>query len=113
LVAYRTGTGQQLWTATYHGPGVGGTSSGVAVSPDGASIYVTGQNSRITTDFNTVAFSSTGSRRWVAWFDGAGHNVDWPFVVSVSPTTGDVFVTGYSDTGGINGTDFATVAYQG
>jgi DNA-binding beta-propeller fold protein YncE len=114
LVAYRTGTGQQLWTAKFHGPGVGGTSTGVAVSPNGSTIYVTGQNSRFVnnTDFATVSFTSTGAQRWASWFDGTGHQGDWPLVVSVSPTMGDVFVTGYSESP-LTGSDFATVAYQG
>ena len=114
LRSYQAGTGRVLWTSLFHGPGVGGTATAVGLSPDGSSIYVTGQNSRFVsnTDFATVAFTLAGAQRWVSWYDGPGQSVDWPMDLAVSATSGNVFVTGYSQ-GLVGGQDFATVAYQG
>jgi DNA-binding beta-propeller fold protein YncE len=114
LRSYQAGTGHVLWTSLYHGPGVGGTATALGVSPDGSNVYVTGQNSQFAnnTDFATVGFSSTGVRLWVTWYDGPGQSVDWPVDLAVDPTSGDVYVTGYSQ-GLTGGQDFATVAYQG
>ena len=112
-VAYNAVTGAQRWAERYDGPGSGdGQAYSAAVSPSGATLFVTGYTDTSSTsagyDYATVAYNAaTGSRRWIRRHDGAGgaraHSV------AVSRTTGTVFVTGYSGESG----DYATIAYKG
>jgi DNA-binding beta-propeller fold protein YncE len=112
-VAYSAATGTQLWVARDSGPGnrSGGATS-VAVSPDGATVFVTGYSDRLqgdrADDYATIAYSAaTGTRLWVKRYNGpATSSDDAAFSVAVSPDGGSVFVTGSS------GGDYATVAYQ-
>jgi DNA-binding beta-propeller fold protein YncE len=120
-VAYSTSTGAQLWVSRYNGP-VNGEDGGysVAVSPDGATVYVTGFSTVAVTsdpasgqDYTTIAYStSTGVPVWVSRYNGTGNGQDFATSVAVSQATGTVFVTGQS-AGTTTGPDYATVAYQG
>jgi hypothetical protein len=58
------------------------------------------------------AAASPGAQLWVKQYTGNGPSGSAAQAVAVSPTTGTVFVTGYSS-GSFKGNDYATVAYQG
>jgi DNA-binding beta-propeller fold protein YncE len=111
-VAYDAATGAQLWVSRGSGPGsrIGGATS-VAVSPDGATVFVTGYSNRPAgdrgDDYATIAYrAATGARLWVARYNGPGtSSEDAAFSVAVSPDGSGVFVTGSSNS------DYATVAY--
>jgi DNA-binding beta-propeller fold protein YncE len=112
-VAYRATTGAQLWVVRDSGPGNRtGSATSVAVSPDGATVFVTGYSDRVqgdrADDYATIAYqAATGTRLWVRRYNGLGTGSDdAAFSVAVSPDGGRVFVTGSS------GGDYATVAYQ-
>jgi hypothetical protein len=64
-------------------------------------------------DYATVAYNTaTGAQQWVKRYtSSAPSRTDVALWVAVSPTSGTVFVTGYSY--GVGTYDFATVAYQG
>ena len=112
-IAYEAATGSEIWTRHYNGPGdstdYGG---GVVLSPDGATVFVTGTSDGSSSDYATIAYdASTGTRRWVARYDGG--DTDSLRAQEVSPDGNLVFVTGQSITReGSGGDTYATVAYD-
>jgi hypothetical protein len=72
--------GGQLWASLYDGPaGTGGYAFAVAVSPDGATVFVTGNSfgGASGTDYDTVAYdAATGARRWASRYSGPASHVD-------------------------------------
>jgi DNA-binding beta-propeller fold protein YncE len=117
-VAYDAATGAELWTARYDGPAGGSDwAYGLAVSPDGAWVFVTGPSQQEAdllgpADYATVAYdAATGTELWVARYDGPVHDEDSPFAVAVSSDGGTVVVTGTSDSTSSNN-DYLTVAYD-
>ncbi len=125
-VAYDASSGEEAWVARYSGPG-GGTdvAQDVATSPDGATVYVTGESSgfggpfscvegtpRTGQDYGTVAYdAATGKRLWVERYDSPKRQgkYDSAHALTVGPD-GSVYVTGESHGGGYR--DFATIAYS-
>ena len=122
VAAAKTTAGSQLWVRRYNGPSngtealfLGGVQS-VAVSPDGATVFVTGTSEGTTTsgrvDYATVTYkAATGAQLWVERYDGPAHGADAATSVAVSPDGATVFVTGTSESGA-TGADYATVAYN-
>jgi outer membrane protein assembly factor BamB len=109
--------GAKLWVQRYNGPGNGTDAAhSVAVSPDGATVFVTGQSPGATPgsgqdDYLTAAYNAaTGARLWTARYDGPG--TDQAAAVAVSPDGGTVFVTGTTWGGPGLGGNYATVAYR-
>jgi hypothetical protein len=102
-----------LWVHRYDGPGHGDdAASAVAVSPDATRVIVTGSSLGLGfSDYATVAYDSSGHRRWTARYDGPVHDNDAARVVAVSPDSKKVFVTGRS-AGGDSEPDYVTVAYD-
>jgi DNA-binding beta-propeller fold protein YncE len=115
-IAYDAATGHQLWVTQYGGPNKtgGADATSVAVSPDGATVFVTGYSfgSGTNEDYATIAYSAaTGHQVWVKRYNGPGNSVDEAASLAVSPDGATVFVTGYS-TGKGSDSDYATVAYS-
>ena len=114
-VAYAAATGAQLWASRYTGPGRRRDGAySLAVSPDGATVFVTGGSQGITSgsDYATVAYNAaTGAQRWVRRYNGPANRDDIASAVAVSPDGHSVIVTGTS-TGGRSGQDYATVVYN-
>jgi hypothetical protein len=113
-VAYDTGTGTRQWVRRHSGPAYGDdVARSVAVSPDGATVYVTG--SVVVPDrgldYFTAAYdTATGARSWHSRYNDAGNSDDRAAAVAVSPDGTRVFVTGQSDDPTTQA-DFATLAY--
>jgi len=114
-VAYSAVTGGQEWASRYQGPGKGDDiAAAAAVSPDGATVFVTGSSRGVASDndYATVAYSAaTGAQLWASRYNGPGNGDDHAVAVAVSPDGREVFVTG-SSTGARSGHDYATVAYN-
>jgi PQQ-like domain len=112
-VAYDATTGAELWVARYDGPGHSyDLARALGVSPDGSTVYVTGQSFGTATnsDYGTVAYdASTGAELWTARYDGARNGPDAATALRVSPNGSAVFVTGGSFG---SGQDYTTVAYH-
>lgn len=122
-VAYSIVTGSLLWSKAYTGPGaidgIPNRAVSVAVSPNGKTVYVTGESGSATygdfTSYATVAYSAaTGAQLWAKRYGVPGDYASAPVTMAVSPDGRMVYVTGDSDNtyaaGG--GADYATVAYN-
>jgi len=82
----------------------------LGVSPDGASVFVTGVASR---EYGTVAYdTTTGTQRWVMFYSGPfGSGYSVASALAVSPDGTKVFVTGHIQTSDTD-TEYATIAYD-
>jgi WD40 repeat protein len=114
-VSYDAATGHEQWVARYDGPAsLFDHAQSVAVSPDGSSVFVTGDSSSIHAfaAFATVAYDGTsGAVVWTKRYNGPGNGYDDGREVAVSPDGSTVFVIGDSE-GRSGGSDFATLAYE-
>ena len=115
-VAYDAATGGQAWVRRYDGPAHGDDwTTSIAVSPDGADVFVTGYSPGVGTslDYATAAYdAATGYELWLRRYDGIVHGNDWAWVVAASPADSRVFVTGHSKGAGAwNDQDYVTIAY--
>ena len=109
--------GSIAWVARYDGLGLNKSerANAVAVSPDGASVYVTGDSysgpGGGDYGFATVAYDAvTGAQRWAARYDGAGgfHSAS-----QVVATADRVVVTGQARAAdAAEGNDVVTVGYD-
>ncbi len=117
-VAYNAATGAQRWAKRYDSPGSGdGQAYSAAVSPSGATVFVTGYTDTSSTsagyDYATVAYNAaTGAQRWAARYNGPGNFTDEAFQVAVAPGGGAVYVTGESASASFDAWGWATVAYN-
>lgn len=108
-----TAGGTRIWLARYHAPGqTSPEDAGLAVSPDGSTVFVTGTVQYFATDQSFVATNaynaSTGALVWSASFYGAFHRAA---AVTIAADASTVFVTCAFDSGaGNNG--YAVVAYD-
>ncbi|MGH2966070.1 MAG: PQQ-binding-like beta-propeller repeat protein, partial [Solirubrobacterales bacterium] len=116
-VAYNAATGMRLWVRRYDGPGSGpggDTARDVGVSPNGSTVFMTGDSlgSTGSADYATVAYStSTGATHWVKRYSGPGNRNDLAFALGVSLDGSALFVTGYSWASTTSSYDYATLAY--
>jgi DNA-binding beta-propeller fold protein YncE len=104
-VAYDARTGQQLWVSRYL-PKDGADPSAIAVSPNGASLYVAGRGwaSGSHWEFAVIAYSAaTGKQQWVRYYQSA--QLGTAASVAVSPDGKTIYATGTA------GSSAVTVAY--
>ena len=104
-VAYSP-AGVPLWTNRYSGPGdFNDHANAVAVDGNG-NVFVTGTSGDLPfSDYATVAYSAGGVPLWTNRYDAPSRGEDQAVAVAVN-SSGNVFVTGYSDA------DYATIAYS-
>jgi WD40 repeat protein len=119
-LAYEAGTGSTVWHRRYRGTcpcndQAGQQANAVAVSPDGATVFVSGGSigSTSTLDYATVAYDAgTGARRWTRRHNGPANGDDVAYSLAVSPDGATVYATGAIavSIGGL--TAYFTVAYD-
>jgi outer membrane protein assembly factor BamB len=105
-VAYSTATGAQLWAQTYPPENAGGPDEVIAVSPDGAQVYVTGH---VTGQGDvTIAYAAgTGRQLWVSRYNKSVRVLS----VAVSPDGTTVYEAGTGRVSG-RGPYIAVIAYD-
>ena len=115
-ISYTAATGAKLWVRRYNGPGNGfDAAQQVAVSPDGATVFITGESAGATSgeDYATIGYTAaTGARLWLQRYNSPSNSTDSALSAAVSPDGATVFITGES-TGATSGEDYATIAYSG
>ena len=113
-IAYESLTGRELWVARHDGAGHGpDVIEDIAISHDGARIYVTGTETTgftaggyAKTDIVTIAYNAMkGTELWLKRYD-AGETFDSAAAIAVTPDD-RVFVTGTTTS------DVVTAAYRG
>jgi DNA-binding beta-propeller fold protein YncE len=111
-IGYNGATGAQLWIKRYNDTANGNDqATALSVSPDGNSVFVTGESSGSPGfDYVTVAYTTSGERLWARRYNGPANGDDTPNSVTVSPDGKTVYVTGASQ-GASSGYDYATTAY--
>lgn len=114
-VAYNASSGAFLWIRRYNGPGNGDDeATGLAVSPDGTRVYVTGQSyggASAGTDYATIAYNAaTGARDWAHRYSGPGADIDTASGLTPTPDGKELVVTGTSRASSTQAA-FVTVAY--
>ncbi len=115
-VAFDTADGSVRW-ASHWDARTDGTDNGkaIAVSPDGAEVYVSGvtTSARGDLDYVTVGYSAVdGSELWSAVYAGPKEGgSDAVFGLAVNPVQDLLYVTGWSDGVVEYDADYGTVAY--
>lgn len=110
-IKYNT-SGSQQWVARYDGGYGSDYARAIALDRMG-NCYVTGYGwggGNADYDYLTVKYTSTGTREWVARYNGAGNDNDYAYSVAVDEA-GYVVVTGASDGLGTS-SDITTVRYD-
>lgn len=113
-VAYNAATGRQLWASRYTSAGNHRDKpAAIAVSPDGATVFVTGTCCSPGDRYATAAYrAATGRQLWASRYQSPGKGAtDDVQSMAVSPDGTKVFVTGYRDSQTTT-LDYATVAYD-
>ncbi len=106
VIAYDPDTGTRLWVAQF--PAIYSELAGMQLSPDGKTIFVTGDDLN---RFHTVAFDAkTGRQLWATQYPCAGFEPCVAHGIAVAPGGNRVFVTGDYYDG--NDQDDATIAYD-
>lgn len=114
-LAYDARTGTQLWETIYNPSRQEDVAEALALSPDGATVYVTGLSygQGSSSDATTIAYdAATGVQRWIARYNGPANGIDNAKAIGVSPDGQRVFIAGWSDGVGVNSDDALTVAYD-
>ena len=113
-VRYDAATGARQWVSRYQVQSTFSNAHAVAVSPDGATVFVTGASTGTHTglDYATIGYNAaTGEQLWVSRYNGRASQSDGAAALAVSPTGRTVFVTGGSQ-GRTSASDYATIAYN-
>jgi WD40 repeat protein len=90
-VAYKSSNGKRLWARRYNDHANGDDFvSGLAVSPDGSTVFVTGRDGGGNVDSATLAYAArSGGRLWIRRSDRT-----WGNSLAVTPDGSKVIVTG-------------------
>jgi hypothetical protein len=112
-----TAAAQEIWLASYNGPGNAsdlghGIAVGASANVTSTYVYVTGWSTGSGTgyDYATIKYDALGTQQWVARYNGPGNADDYGDFVAVD-SSGNVYVAGQSAGSG-TGDDYATIKYN-
>jgi hypothetical protein len=117
-IALDASDGSILWTRLFEGsPQQPSAPTDIQVSPDGSLVVVTGWFQAVGTDIAstkgvTIAYDTSGTRRWVQRFDGAmAHGSDSAIGSQIAPDSSAVYVAATSESAA-HGRDFVVSAHD-
>jgi uncharacterized delta-60 repeat protein len=86
--------------------------SALAVDSAG-NVYVTGQEqvSVLSSDFLTIKYNTDGKQQWIQRYQGPGQEEDKAVAIGLDKS-GNVYITGESNSGVNNGYDYVTIKYD-
>ena len=103
----------QAWVALYN-DSANSFDDAKAIAVDGAgNVYVTGTidaTGNLDFDYATVKYDASGTKQWVATYNGTGNGTDHAYSIAVDGA-GNVYVTGTS-LGSSSNYDYATIKYD-
>ncbi len=106
--------GNELWVARYgQGNNRQDFANAIAIDPSG-NVLVAGYSdsySYYDSDYATVKYDVNGNEQWAAIYNGPGNHNDLAVDILSDPS-GNVLVTGYSETYTYKDTDYATIKYD-
>jgi hypothetical protein len=124
VIAYEAGTGTPLWHVIYAAPNSGYNAPfGIALSPDGTRLAVTGRSSgpaeggvfaTFIASYSTLAIdTANGTQRWSAQYLPPTDTFNIARAVAFSPDNSRLYVTGQAGKSLVaGGSDYASVAYD-
>lgn len=104
--------GDSLWLLNYNGGG--NESFGIGLSLDNTgNCYVSGYSIRYAESWNfvTIKYNSSGIAQWIKMYNGTGANTQEVLAAMNTDTSGNVYLTGYSNMSSPN-MDYLTVKYD-
>ncbi len=103
------------WVRQYNGPDNLGYYIMAMAMDSSDNIIITGYTNRTTgaQDYCTVKYSSSGVQQWVAIYEGipTSNGTDEATAIGVDQS-GNIYVTGWSQRGGIGSNDYCTIKYS-
>jgi hypothetical protein len=105
-------SGNELWVKRYNGSANGDDYAyAIAVDTSG-NVYVTGKGQEASTnaDYTTIKYLLNGDTAWVRRYNGLHNSFDAAYAIAVDDS-GNVYVTGYADEGGVQVINATTVKY--
>jgi DNA-binding beta-propeller fold protein YncE len=113
-VAFDSASGERQWVSHYDDPSHLSDWTyydSAAVSPDGANVYVVGNDAEHGGDIVTVGYDAvTGAELWNERYDDGDGGYDFPVAIAANPDGSAVYVAGQSFKRGHN-FDIITIAY--
>ncbi|MCW3083574.1 MAG: hypothetical protein JWP12_940 [Bacteroidetes bacterium] len=115
-ISFITGSFAQIniqWQTRYTSSGSNVDKAEDMVMDAAGNVYVTGLGIGTSTNFDyiTIKYNAAGAQQWIAQYNGPGNGLDEAHAITVD-TSGNVYVTGWSNGGATTGYDFATVKYN-
>jgi len=105
--------GAQQWVAEYNGPGNDEDYPYDIAVDNSGNVYVTGKSKGLAgiSNYATIKYGNNGIQQWVMRYDGPGELYEDVAKGIVTDSSGNIYVTGYSDGAGTS-YDYLTIKYD-